>query len=413
MRSLNGTLKDRLLRDARRNLLQAIDRGQADNPAVWYFLGRYYAMARDAVGADSAFDRAERMQPDCTEDIVLYRRNMWVPLVNIALDSVQAGSADAARALLRQANAVYQGDIISFYYMGSLYGEEGELDSALHYFKQVAAMGTDNEDRMESYFVAVFNAGLIHGMLEQWDSATVYYQKYRELNPADPDGLAGLAQAYAQSGDPDRALALYDSILANAAEMDAIQLFQAGEKLFVVERFEVAARAFEAGLEKNPYFRTALYNVANCYLAIAEDDSLSEEEQHQAAEAMEGAAQRLVEVDPQNRQSLRLLAAAYQLQRKQQPTLSTLQQIEAMTFDVEMDILQEVEGGFAVEGRLVNARQEPTQVPTITFEFLDGVGNVLATESVAGLTLEGGGATPFSLTAAGEEIVAARYKVGE
>jgi tetratricopeptide (TPR) repeat protein len=245
----------------------------------------------------------------------------------------------------------------------------------------------------------VFNAGLIHGMLEQWDSATVYYQKYRELNPADPDGLTGLAQAYAQAGDTDRALALYDSILDNAAEMQAIQLFQAGEKLFVVERFGVAARAFEAGLEKNPYFRPALYNVANCYLAIAEDDSLSEEEQHQAAEAMEGAAQRL--------------AAAYQLQRKQQPTLSTLQQIEAMTFDVEMDILQEVEGGFAVEGRLVNARLEPTQVPTITFEFLDGVGNVLATESVAGLTLEGGGATPFSLTAAGEEIVAARYTVGE
>jgi tetratricopeptide (TPR) repeat protein len=404
--------KDRLLRDARRNLLQAIDRGQADNPAVWYFMGRYYAMARDAVGADSAFDRAERLQPDCREDIAFYRRNLWVPLVNMALDSMQAGSTDAAKDLLRQANTAYQEDIVSFFYLASLYGNEGDLDSALNYFKQVAVMGTEDADRMESYSVSVFNTGLIHGMLEQWDSAAVWYRKYRDLNPSDPEGLTGLAQAYAQAGDTERAMVLYDSILANAAEMGALQLFQTGEKLFIVQRFDVAAQAFEAGLEKNPYFRPALYNVVNCYLAIAEDDSLSREERRAAAVTMESHAQRLVAVDPHNRESLRLLAAAYQLQRKQQATLEALERIEAMAFDVELDVLQETEGGFAVEGRLVNAREDLTQVPAITVEFLDAVGNVLAEERLESRTLDAGESAPFALAADGEEIVAARYTVG-
>ncbi len=51
--------RDRMLSDARRNLTDALRRGQENNPAVWYYLGRYYVMTNDLVGADSAFDRAE------------------------------------------------------------------------------------------------------------------------------------------------------------------------------------------------------------------------------------------------------------------------------------------------------------------------------------------------------------------
>src|SRR5260370_42407313 len=47
------------LRDASRVLNQAVtEGGQADNPAVWYFFGRFYLLAQDMVGADSAFNRA-------------------------------------------------------------------------------------------------------------------------------------------------------------------------------------------------------------------------------------------------------------------------------------------------------------------------------------------------------------------
>ena len=61
--------RERHLRDVRRVLFDALDRGQDDNPATWYYLGLYYTETEDQAGADSAFDRTERMRPDCRDDI--------------------------------------------------------------------------------------------------------------------------------------------------------------------------------------------------------------------------------------------------------------------------------------------------------------------------------------------------------
>ena len=411
--SADRVKKERMLRDARRNLLEAIDRrGQGDNPAAWYFLGRYYAASHDPIGADSAFDRAESLAPDCAEDISFFRRNMWVALLNIAIDSIQRENPEGALGVLRQANAVYDDDIIGFYYMGTAFGQVGELDSALHYFKAVAVMGTEDPDRQESYQVAVFNAALINGMLEQWDSSAVWWERYLELKPGDPPALTSLAEAYAQSGSTDRAMAVYDTIMARAEDMDFLQLFLIGEKLFIAQRFEESARAFELGLEKNPYYRPALYNLTNSYLAIADADGVSPEEKRQWAETMESMALRLVEVDPHNAGSLRLLAAAHQLQRDEQATLAVLQEIDVMEFEVEMASLQPLDSGLTVQGQVVNLAQVDTNIPEITFEFVDAAGNVLATESVVERTLGVGEVFQFDLTGAGEDIVAVRYKVG-
>src|SRR3989441_8523889 len=47
------------LKDAERVLTQAVTTGnQAKNPAAWYYLGRYYLMAGELGGADSAFTKA-------------------------------------------------------------------------------------------------------------------------------------------------------------------------------------------------------------------------------------------------------------------------------------------------------------------------------------------------------------------
>jgi tetratricopeptide (TPR) repeat protein len=404
--------RQRMARDARRTLLEAIERrGQEDNEAAWYFLGRYYVLVNDPIGADSAFDRAELLEPGCQEDIEFYRRNMWVPLINQALDSIEAGSPSGAKAVLQLANTIYQGDIISIYYLGSVFGNEGELDSALYYFKLVAATGTDDPERQESFVTAVYNTALIHGMKQEWDSASVWWQEYRKLQPDDAAALASLAQTFEQLGEEGRALAIYDTIMANAQSMDYLTLFQTGERLFVAERFGLAARAFEFGLEKNPYYRPALYNLANAYLAVAETDGILDEDRMAAAEAMEDAAQRLVAVDPQSQESQRLLAAAYQLQRKQNETLAVLQQMEVMQFEVLMDMLQPQENGLALQGRISNSRAEATPIPTVTFEFVDASGNVIATETLEGRTLEGHEAVPFNLWGSGEGVVAVRYTV--
>ena len=65
--------RDELLTSAYRNLAEGIGTDQADNAAIWYFLGRYYYMMGDGSGADSAFTRTLQLAPHCADDIAYYR----------------------------------------------------------------------------------------------------------------------------------------------------------------------------------------------------------------------------------------------------------------------------------------------------------------------------------------------------
>jgi len=416
------------LGNAERNLLEAMDRGQEDNPAVWYFLGRYYVMTSDLVGADSAFDKAVAGAPDCEEDIKYYRQVLWVPAMNRAMDSMRVGAYEGAKLLLRQSYAVWDQDNLAPYYLARIFGNEGELDSAVHYFKEVVAFGVGDSTRIDNYHESMFNVAVVYRMLRQWDSTAAWYDRYRaEVDPNDPQALTGLAEALKEGGDDareqgdsargdalmNRAMMMYDTIMARAPDMEALDLFQTGEALFLAEEFEKSARAFDLGLEKNPFFRPGLYNLANAYLAICNDDEKPQAVRDSAAKAMEAVGRRLVAVDPLNTESLNLLAAAFQLQRMDDSTLAVLERREALAFEVKVDVQQPTDEGFLVQGRLTNPKETEVAVPRIEFEFLDVEGNVLSTEMVEPTTLDPMGSSTLYLTGTAEGIAAVRYKVAQ
>ncbi len=403
--------RERMLADAERNLLNAIERGQADNPAVWYFLGRYYVLENDPFGVDSAFSRAESLAPECAADIAFYRQTMWVPFVNAGIDSMRGGEYEGAKDEFRRANAVYQDDNIAFFYLASIFGNEGASDSALKYFKQVVEIGDADTARVDNFRTSLANVAILYHMAENWDSAATWYRKVREYDPSDTDALLGLAEASQAQGDTMMTMMLYDSVLAHATDMGAVDLFDTGVKLFGVSQFERAARAFALGLEKNPYHRDALYNLANTYLALAQTEELSEEARSKAAVDLEAVSRRLVQVDPYNGASLRLLAAAHQMQRHDDSTLAALELAEGLEFEVQVDVAQETEGGYSIQGKVTNRLEKETRYPTISFEFLDAEGNVVVVEELAGGAIPMHGRTPFEVLASGDGIVAWRYRV--
>src|SRR5207245_8839539 len=90
-------------------------------------------------------------------------------------------------------------------------------------------------------------------------------------------------------------------------------------------RYRLAARAYEAGLAKNPNLREALYNLGGIYYLL--DDT---------AKALP-VAQRLYAVDPLNRTSLAKLAGAWQLRGKNDSTLLSLTSDQPMTVRVKLD----------------------------------------------------------------------------
>lgn len=402
-----------LLFSARLNLLEAIERGQAENASVWYFLGRTLAMAGDALGADSALARAEQMLPDCADDIRYYRQVFWVKRINLGVDSLRAGSFEGAKQAFREANTVFPKENTGFYYLARIFGNEGDFDSAAHYFKAVVELSTDDTTHQKNYEESIRALADLHSMDMQWDSAAAWHGKYRELYPNDSRALIGQAEAYSKSGDESRALVLYDSVLVMAAEMGASDLFKAGEVLFVASQFDRAAQAFELGLEKNPYSRTGLANLANTFLSIASDFDLPKTEQDAAAKSLETTARRLIEIGLYDRESHRLLAAALQLQQNSAGADRAMAQLRDLRFEILVDAEQLMSGGFAIQGRVTNLREAETTVPEITFEFLDAEGGVVTTEVVPSFGLAGKEVSSFALNPQGDAIVAYRYKAAE
>jgi tetratricopeptide (TPR) repeat protein len=410
---MDPTAKETLLRDARMSLMEAVNTDQAENPSVWYLLGRHGILTGDFIGADSAFDHVELAVPLCGEDIEYYRHAAWVNQVNRGIDLMQQVDYDGALVELGGAAAIWNGANVALFYLGSIYAEYGETDSALYYFKEVVELGDADTSRVENYNTAVENIATLYHMIEDWDSTIVWYQRAQEVNPENTDVVFGLAEAYAESGDQERAFAIYDGLLANPAEMNSLDLFNAGVKLFNADEFTRAARAFVAGLESNPYHRDALYNLSNTYLAMANDDVRPQAERDDAVTQMGGVAERLIEVDPQNRDPRRLQAAALQLTGDADGAVAIMDEMNAFAYEVSVDISRPIQGGYELHGRLTNLVDDAeTTTATLTFEFMNGAGEVVGTDTVGAEALSAGATSRFSLGAVGDGIVAWRYSVG-
>jgi tetratricopeptide (TPR) repeat protein len=412
--------KARSIADAKRVLMDALEGGEDSNAAVWYFLGRTYALEADLPGVDSAFTRAEALYPDCTEDIDNQRRFIWVPFYNDGANALQVGDMATAREALAQANQVSNKEPFVPFYLASVLIQQGDVAGAIPLFKKTIAMGQMEGDYEESYMTSLFNAGRLHHMLRQWDSAAVWYAEYRKVVPEDPEAITGLLQVLEAAGHEEEALAFTDTILAHAGVLSDVDLFSAGVSLFQADQFERAIDAFLAGLEKNRYYRDGVYNLAQSYFALAnpgeeengpEATPEEQERRSEAAKDMLEASQRLFDLDPSSENSLRLLAAAYQLNGDTAATLDMLERIEELRFDVRVELFQRTESGAQVRGTIRNLKEEETTVPELTFEFLDLNGSVVARETFSGATLTSTGSASFQFNPAGEGVASWRYKV--
>jgi tetratricopeptide (TPR) repeat protein len=442
--------KQKDLRDANRNLLEAIQTGgQEQNPAAWYWLARYYVEVKDAVGADSAFTRAERLKPDCKEDIATWRFNMWVPMYNAAVTLFNAGNTDSTIKVLSRANAIYRGQPQGLRLIGVLYYNGGQYDSAAKYFREAIDASSDPKfasDKKETTFnlaAALFNA-------HRYDEAVATYRQYLAIAPGDPQALAALAEVFSATGHEDSAVAMYHVILDHADSADAISLFHAGERIYnsapqlpdtaaqgascradlrrsrrtltvraiavkcdsvtraavrqrdaeAAETYRLAGRAFEIGLKKNPMYRDGLFNLATVYFVLRDSAN------------MLPVAQRLYALDPLNRQTLRLMAQAWQFRHRGDSTLYYLTADSLLPVEVSIEQFSPEEQNATIQARVSNFHAQPSLPLKLVFDCLNDKGDVVATTSVDVPSIPANGDQPVKVQAAGKGIAAWRYKKG-
>jgi tetratricopeptide (TPR) repeat protein len=478
-------VRERDLRDANKSLVQAVTTGgQEKNPGAWYYLGRYYVVRNDAMGADSAFRKAEALFPACKDDILFWRRNsLWVPAFNAGVAALNAQQFDSAVAAFRRATAIYDAEPQAFSTLATAFFNmppdvflpdstfrrmypnlpdstarttydsltRTRYDSAAKYFGRAMAAASDPRFAREKKD-AMFNMGNAFYAAQHFDSAAARYAVYLKDVPNDAQALARLADVLERGGHRDSARAVYGYIVAHADSMDPINLLNAGVSIYnaappmpdtehvssdcrkqrvggrtgltalqrrgitaqcdsvardsmktrdaaAAENYRLASQAFAAALARNGQSRDGLYNLANSYFALHQGDK------------MLPITQRLVAVDPMNRNSLRLEAQAWQLNSRTDSALHYVTLADSLLpVDVSVGMFAPQEQNASIGGLVTNFH-EPASAPlSLIFEFLDASGKVVATQSLDVPAIPGGGNHAFQLQAIGAGVVAWRYR---
>lgn len=456
--------KTKMLTEAVRTLTTSNDQSNPLGRA--WVLGRAYAMIAAQLGTattvprgnvgittnasttidllaatDSAFRTVESAMPQCASETEPFRRQLYAPLITKAVNFYNAHQNDSAAFYAQRSLVIYPKSPIAYNVLGNLAQQKEDYAAALAAFRRmVASIGDDTsyaEDKKSAMYTV---AQLSEARLEKAagaDKTTLLkdareaYQAYQQAYPNDPRGATGLARIAGLAGDTAAVARQYGEMVSNPAKYTDIQLFEAGVGAARANNAPVAAKLFETGLQKNPSFRDALFNLAATYSTLDRFDD------------MLPILQRLVAVDPNNPDNYQLYALAYQAKVKaakdaaaksapktsgrggragsQQGTRDT-PQIRAMNDSLlkyfklyqEMPVkvlftLFSHDGPKVTLGGTIENRSSTEASYDLKVDFLDASGNVVASQSTTVAAVPPKGSKPFTMNVEKEGIVAYRY----
>ncbi len=108
---------------------------QGGSPGAWYYLGRYYVLAEDPAGVDSALHQAAELIPECAEDIQGYMAEAGTVALGAGSAAWVTGDRAAAVVHLRIAASLHPENPVAPLYMGRVFAERREADSAAKYVR--------------------------------------------------------------------------------------------------------------------------------------------------------------------------------------------------------------------------------------------------------------------------------------
>lgn len=227
-------------------------------------------------------------------------------------------------------------------------------------------------------------------------------QAYRDFLAAYPDvveAATNLAMLLGQSGRESEAVAVFDSLATHASTLEADDLFSGGQRLLGSGVLRAGARALALGLDQIPYRRDALYYLGTAYYTLGDSARLLP------------VAQRLAALDPLNRTSLRLLAAAWNLRGRKDSTLKYLAYADSvLAVEVAVSSFVPDSTGFTLTALATNAKSAPSKPFRLTFEFLDTRGQVAASQSAEVPAIPPASSHQIDLHVSGKAIVGWRYR---
>jgi tetratricopeptide (TPR) repeat protein len=243
--------------------------------------------------------------------------------------------------------------------------------------------------------------------------AVAAYKTFIETYPNDEQrtsAQAGMGRMLAALGDTAAVATVFGEMVADPSKYTESQLLEGGTNAFNAKRYDDAAKLFEAVLARNPYYRDALFNLANTYWSQEKWDK------------MMPVARRLAQVDPNNPDAWQLQAIAYKgrgdvakaaknlaLERAMYDTaVKNVEKKNALTSHVVFTQFAHDGAKHTLRGTIENPSAKAGTY-TVRFEFLDKDGQPVAAKEVTVGPVDPKQTAPFVVEVNQAGIVAFRY----
>ena len=384
--------------------------------------------------ADSAFTAVERALPQCATLTKQWRmQKPWLNSLNGAINALNAGQLDSAEVLAKRSLVLDRSAPYAYSVLGSIAqarmraaGADAAKRAALaaaasEYWKQtLTAAGTDTlyadvrtKTMYELAAAGTERAELATGAAQRAAAreAIKPWQDYIAVANNDlmlADAVDQVASLYRLAGDSASIPTIYAPMLANPSKYGELTLVHGGVVATRNGKFADAAKLFQAALEQNPYSRDAINNLAASYIQTNEFSKAFP------------LIDRLVSIDPSNPDNPLLYAFAYQglykgtkdkkLQKIYTDSLIYFnEKSENAPVKVSVREFSRRPSETTFVGSIKNLGKT-SKTYSLTVEFLDKSGNVVATETASVGPVAANESKEFKISSAKGGVFGYRYK---
>ncbi|MEO7823677.1 MAG: tetratricopeptide repeat protein [Gemmatimonadaceae bacterium] len=408
-------------------------------PTVWtraqLGLARDPAASIDLFAAtDSAFTAVERALPQCASLTKQWRQQKpWLNALNASINALNAGQLDSAevyanRSLLLDRSAPYAYSVLGSVAQNRMRAAGADAakraalaSTAAGYWKQtLTAAGTDTlySDVRSKTLYELATAGteraeLASGAAQKAAAreAIKPWEEYIAVASSDAmhaDAIDQVASLYRLAGDSASISAVYAPLIANPGKYGELTLVHGGVVATRSGKYADAATLFNAALAQNPYSRDAINNLAASYIQTNEFSKAFP------------LIDKLVVLDPSNPDNPLLYAFAYQglykgtkdkkLQKIYTDSLIYFnEKSETAPVKVVVTEFTRRPSETTFIGSIKNLGKA-AKTYSLTVEFLDKSGNVVATETASVGPVAANASGAFKISAAKGGVWGYRYK---
>ncbi|MDQ6612341.1 MAG: FxLYD domain-containing protein [Gemmatimonadota bacterium] len=366
---------------------------------------------------DTAVTYLEANVPTCKAVFRPYRDKYFGEFLNKAIAAMKANNVDSTKFYVRMAQSLSPNDPRTWNVLTAVYNTENKQDSAVYTMNKVIELSGNDPvykavRQQARYNIAVLTLNDADAMQGEAKTAGLVKAKalleaYLKDSPDDTNAKQALARTLTASGDTAAIANIFADMVDHPEKFTWIQLFEAASNASNARRDADAIKLFNNGLALNPYHRDALFNLANALFALKD------------ADRMLPTVQRLLAVDPNNGNAVRLYAGAWQVRRQAEKDkakgnamtdsiLYWLDREKKLDPRVNVSSAVATAKNYVVRGTVENTGAS-TASYTMKFQFLDKDGKALASKDVTVGPVAAGASASFSATVEMPGIIAYKY----